>query len=263
VGLPPPPPTSGLRSWPAFQVGWFAGRQMLGRSARLLPLLTKGPRTRPDLMVGPETEICIEGFPRSGNTFAVYAFELWNPGRRVAHHLHAPAQFVRALRLSVPCVALIREPSPAVSSLVAFHEGVLPVGLGLRSYISFHRALLSVVDQVAICRFEELVDDPPIVVERTNERFGTRFRASELDETARRKLRERVERDHRRAGLPESRLTVPTDERAADKRRIKHDVESHRLHRQARAVYDEVVARAAEYASSRLRSRSWGVNRRQ
>ena len=78
---------------------------MLGRSGRLFPLLTKGPRTRPDLMVRRGTEICIEGFPRSGNTFAVYAFELWNPGSQVAHHLHAPGQFVRALRLSVPCVA--------------------------------------------------------------------------------------------------------------------------------------------------------------
>ena len=153
---------------------------------------------------------------------------------------------MRALRLSVPCVALIREPSPAVSSLVAFHEGVLPVGLGLRSYISFHRALLRIADQVAICSFEELVDDPAIVVERANKRFGTRFQASELDETARRTLRERVERDHRRAGLPESRLTVPTDESAAEKRRIRRDVDSHRLQRQARAVHDEVLARAAE-----------------
>jgi hypothetical protein len=246
VGLPPPPPTSGLRSWPAFQVGWFAGRQILGRSPRLLPLLTKGPRTRPDLMVGPETEICIEGFPRSGNTFAVYAFEHWNPGRRVAHHLHAPAQFVRALRLSIPCVALIREPSPAVASLVAFHEGVLPVGLVLRSYISFHRALLKVADGVAICSFEEVVDDPSIIIERTNERFGTRFRASALDETELAGLREQMEREHRRAGLPESRLTVPSEEKMVEKLRIRRDVEAHLLQRQARAAHDEVLARAAE-----------------
>jgi hypothetical protein len=251
VGLPPAPPTRGPRSWPAFQVAWFAIRQILGRSAALLPLLTKGPRTRPDLIVGPQTEICIEGFPRSGNTFAVYAFELWNPRSRVAHHLHAPAQFVRARRLSVPCVALIREPSQAVSSLVNFYEGALPVALALRSYVSFHRALLKVADGVAICSFEELVEDPSIIVERANEKFGSRFRAWALDETEQAQLREQIEREHRRAGLPESRLTVPSDQKLADKLRIRRDVEGHRLLRQARAAHDMVLARAAENARSR------------
>lgn len=250
-GLPPPPPTRGPRSWPAFQIAWFGGRQILGHSARLLPLLTKGPRTRPDLMVGPQTEICIEGFPRSGNTFAVYAFELWNPQARVAHHLHVPAQFVRALRLSVPSVALIREPSQAVGSLVAFYEGALPVGLALRSYISFHRALLKVADRVAICSFEELVEDPAVIVERANEKFRTGFRAWALDETEQARLREQIERDHRLAGLPESRLTVPGDQKLADKLRIRREVEEHRLQRQARTAHHMVLARIPESARSR------------
>ena len=180
----------------------------------------------------------------------MYAFELWNPRSRVAHHLHAPAQFVRARRLSVPCVALIREPLQAVSSLVAFYEGALPVGLALRSYVSFHRALLKLADGVAICSFEELVEDPSIIVERANEKFGSRFRAWALDETEQAQLREQIEREHRRAGLPESRLTIPSGETLADKLAIRRDVEGHRLLRQARAAHDMVLARAAENARS-------------
>jgi hypothetical protein len=102
--------------------------------------------------------------------------------------------------------------------------------------VSFHRALLKVADEVAICSFEELVEDPSIVVERANEKFGSRFRAWALGETEQAQLRDQIEREHRRAGLPESRLTIPSGQKLADKLRIRRDVEGHRLLGQARAL---------------------------
>ena len=43
------------------------------------------------------TELVIEAFPRSANTFATVAFQLSQPAPvRVAHHLHAPAQVTEA-----------------------------------------------------------------------------------------------------------------------------------------------------------------------
>jgi hypothetical protein len=57
----------------------------------------------PHCWVSRTTEIVIEGYPRSGNTFAVVAFRLAQ-GREIeiAHHLHAAAQIKRAARLDVP-----------------------------------------------------------------------------------------------------------------------------------------------------------------
>ena len=182
----------------------------------------------------------------------MYAFELWNPRSRVAHHLHAPAQFVRARRLSVPCVALIREPSQAVSSLVAFYEGALPVGLALRSYVSFHRALLKLADGV-VCSFEELVEDPSIIVERAKRSSEAGSGPGRWMRPSKRNFGSRSSASTAVPGFP-SRLTIPSDQKLADKLRIRRDVEGHRLLRQARAAHDMVLARAAKMPLRRPRT---------
>jgi hypothetical protein len=52
-----------------------------------------------NLLVDRTTQLVIEGFPRSGNTFAVVAFEqAQRQSVRIAHHLHAPAQVMLAAR---------------------------------------------------------------------------------------------------------------------------------------------------------------------
>lgn len=73
----------------------YATRTTLGRHELLFPLLATFPTCR-SRMVDADTEICIEGFPRSVNTSALHAFQLWNPASRAAHHLHVPMQVVRA-----------------------------------------------------------------------------------------------------------------------------------------------------------------------
>src|ERR687894_957930 len=68
----------------------------------------------------PDTALVIEGFLRSGNTFSVAAFELANgPKLHVGRHLHGAPHVLRAVRLGLPTIVLIRQPRDAVlSSLV-------------------------------------------------------------------------------------------------------------------------------------------------
>jgi len=57
-------------------------------------------------VVGPGTELMIDGFTRSATTFAVYAFQLSQDAPiRLAHHLHAPAQLIEGARRGIPAVA--------------------------------------------------------------------------------------------------------------------------------------------------------------
>ena len=53
--------------------------------------------------VRPETEIVIEGFPRSANSTTVHRFLERQPGPvRIAHHKHHAAQLQRATRGGCP-----------------------------------------------------------------------------------------------------------------------------------------------------------------
>src|SRR4051794_35640317 len=71
-------------------------------------------RTKNGIAADRTTDIVIEGFPRSGNTFAVVAFRLaQSRAMQVAHHLHIPAQLLWADRVGMPSMVLVRNPVDA------------------------------------------------------------------------------------------------------------------------------------------------------
>lgn len=154
-------------------------RSVLGRYPVIaLPLLRA---RRGDGFLAPirdETEVVIEGFPRSGNTFAVAAFHLAQlpTDVKIAHHAHVPAQLLRAVRLGLPAVLLVREPEECVLSLVV-RDPLLGVGGVLRGWVRFHGPLVDVRDRLVVATFGEATTDVGGIVRRVNERFGTSFRA--------------------------------------------------------------------------------------
>jgi hypothetical protein len=122
-----------------------------------------------------ETEICIEGFPRSGNTFAVIAFQQAQPRTiSIAHHVHAPGSIITAVRLGTPAIVLIREPEQAVLSLVVRYPQ-LSLAQVLRGYRRFYEPLLPLRDRVVVGRFEDVTTDLGSVIREVNGRFGTAF----------------------------------------------------------------------------------------
>jgi hypothetical protein len=122
-----------------------------------------------------ETDIVIEGYPRSGNTFAITAFgSAQSRAVRVAHHEHAAAQVIAAARAGIPALVLIREPEEAVLSLAVQHPH-LSLRQALRSYVRFYRPLISHRDRFVLATFEEVTTDFGAVTRRVNDRFGTDF----------------------------------------------------------------------------------------
>jgi hypothetical protein len=126
-------------------------------------------------VIGPHTQLVIDGYTRSATTFAVYALQTAQPAPvRLAHHLHAPAQLIAAARGGVPAVALIREPQGAVlSQLIA--EPWVSLRDALAAYARFYECLLSYRGAFVVADFEEVTRDFGAVIRRVNERFGTSF----------------------------------------------------------------------------------------
>jgi hypothetical protein len=130
-----------------------------------------------------ETDIVIEGFPRTGNTFAVIAFQSAQPNTlSIAHHVHAPGPVLDAMRLGKPAIVLIREPEETILSFVIRFRG-LTLGQGLRSYSRFYSPLLPHRSRFVTARFDDLVGDFGGVLRRVNEMFGTAFEEFEHTES--------------------------------------------------------------------------------
>ena len=142
-----------------------------------------------DLLVTRETDICIEGFPRSANSFAVGAFEhAQSEPIRIAHHTHVPANAMRACEWDIPTLVLIRDPYDAIVSGTALSKQIqeeehgvdtpiqrVPFHFKLSSWHTFYRSLLPYHNKFLSAALGTVVEDMGTVIDRINERFGTEF----------------------------------------------------------------------------------------
>src|SRR5262245_21620321 len=126
----------------------------------------------PNRLVERDTELVIEGFQRSGNTFAVFAFEMAQDRPiKSAHHLHASAQVTRAVRLGVPVLLLVRDPRDAIVSHV-IREPCANMPAALRAWTHFYEAALPLRDRIFVADFSRVSTDFGAVIRDFNEKFG-------------------------------------------------------------------------------------------
>lgn len=148
------------------------------------------------------TDIVIDGFPRSANSFSVRAFLSAQPAPlRVGHHMHSHAQIVKSVRLGLPTILLIRNPDDCIVSLramdvqLAKRGGKTSYGLDpahgvddlIRAYIRFYRGVQPVLDGCVLGRFPDVTRRFDTVIAEANQRFGrdyTLFRHTEQAEQA-------------------------------------------------------------------------------
>src|SRR5215218_2308422 len=184
------------------------------------------------------------GFPRSGNTFAVVAFQqAQRESVRVAHHLHMPAQVIRAARWDIPTLLLARKPTDAALSWV-IREPRVSIRQALKHYVSFYEKAAEYRDALVVGFFEEVTRDYGIVLERVNAKFGTGFSSFVHTEDNVKCVFDRIDELHRakRGGrLDEKQIAHPSAVKAGLKDALKMELEApevKKLTARAEAVYD-------------------------
>lgn len=138
------------------------------------------------------TELVIEGFQRSANTFCVEAIRSAQPSTiNIASHLHVPAHVILATRKNLPILVLIRNPvDAALSHYALMLEGAMKASrpsryrvlwLLFKHYIFFYTKIMPYRDKYVIGLFEDVTTNFGSVIEKINQRFGTEF--SKFDHT--------------------------------------------------------------------------------
>ena len=226
---------------------WSSVTPIFLTAVRLIPALQEPEDPR--CWVSRTTEIVIEGYPRSGNTFAVVAFRLAQ-GREIeiAHHLHAAAQLKRAARLGVPAIVLIREPSEAILSVVV-RDPHASMRWALRSYIRFYSTVLPYLEKTVVAPFATVTSDLASIIRMVNQRYGTAFKEFEPTEDALNSVRQTVEwmgqRDSMITGWDyRLGLALPSEQRrrAKEARRTEYlDERNKPLRLTAESLYERVM----------------------
>ena len=216
------------------------------RPSLFLPVMRMRPKFK-DLVVNKDTEIIIEGYPRSANTFAVAAFE-YSQDRKacIARHTHAPAQIMQAARCSIPVILLIRNPEDAVVSLV-IRDQTMTLTKALKMYIWYHEAILNYVDKCVVADFSKVVNDFSLIIDQVNKKYNKSYKLFEHDKTTEEnifKLVEDMEKADSGGVLRESHVARPSESRKEIKDALLNELsapDNERLLKQCESLYKKIL----------------------
>lgn len=137
-------------------------------------------------IAGPSTNIVIEGFPRSGNSFSVRAFTNTQDRKvSVAHHLHSWGNLYYAKKHSIPGLVLIRKPGDVIVSLAvhAIEQKAVPAGIdpkdlllwNCRYYLAFYSRVECHLSYFCVATFEQVTSNFGAVIENLNKHYKCDF----------------------------------------------------------------------------------------
>ncbi len=172
----------------------------------------------------PQTDLVIDGFQSSANTFSFNKFrDYLEKGIKIAHHLHHPGQFLIALRLNVPCVVLIRNPIEVIPSVV-IRFPQKNISQYFTEYLNFYEAILPYRKAFFIADFSRITNDFPKVIEDFDKFYGDKieiiysgekrddeFILEQMEDNVRKRLKE----------FDSDKPSVPNEERNKKKEKVK------------------------------------------
>lgn len=185
-----------------------------------------------------ETQVCIEGFPRSGNTFLYTAFHRWNRAAAVSHHTHLSSSVVEAVKKRIPTIVLIRHPEDAVASAIAW-DGLLSVNFALLSYIIFYTVLWKYRHSFVVVEFGQAIDRTGDCIQALNMQFGSQFAVRVMDDEERSRIVNQIQKSDQTKRRSATNTTLPSDEKRALKENILPKLRQAWLYPMALKIYQQ------------------------
>lgn len=147
-------------------------KYLLGHEPALLPVYLRLTPLGTSRQLTEFTDLVVEGFPRSGNTFTVFALEDASGHElTIASHVHQPSQVKHTLARGIPTVLVIRDPVSALASYLVYDQR-FSASTVIGEYCSYHRELVPYADRLLICEFDEVTSHMPSVIDRINRRYS-------------------------------------------------------------------------------------------
>lgn len=223
----------------------FCFRTFLGRYSNLFYLIYNLKKSNRQLAVDHSTEIVIEGFPRSANTYTVTAFQhAQNNEVKIAHHLHVPAQIIRGIKYKIPVLVLIRNPIDAVVSQLLFDPNLLATNV-FKCYVSFYQSILPFKDDILLVPFEKAINDLGDVVACLNRKLNRTYNIPIFDEDDVREINKAIDSQNTKANKgKENRSGRPSKRRNEAKKTIYQVISKtrHKSKDDALQIYNEFVS---------------------
>lgn len=182
--------------------------------------------------------LCLEGYPSSGNSFLNVLLNNIEPTLNIAHHTHSIANIKLALSNHIPAAVIIRRPEDCVASrIIRFHFDLNQIDNLLLEYLNFYEYVEKTASSITVIPFEYIENDLQSVIELISSLIGRQLSTENLNE----KINEALiylqvwGREHRGKYT-----TLPDKGRTKEKQKIKKYIEDSAYFDKARHVYKEL-----------------------
>jgi hypothetical protein len=121
------------------------------------------------------TQIVIDAYPRSANSFATVAFQCCQTKPTfVAHHYHAAATIIYGAQHSIPSLTFVRHPDDACLSNALFQR-TKQLRRVFQEYVNFYKPILPYRSKIVVAKFETVVKNYGVVIATVNDVYKTDF----------------------------------------------------------------------------------------
>jgi len=193
-----------------------------------------------------DTDLHVDGFQRSGNTFASLVLRDLFPDKAIATNLHAVAAIKQALDFEVPTIILLRDPEEAIlSSIVRRVDGQreqlsAALSLDLHGYLDYYSYANERRDDLSFVVFDEMIRDATALVSAASAAFCVAVPARASIVKSSRQALATLESDKREGG--DRNLYSEHKEKLKDRYRSRLDRD---LLTQCKALYEQLAERSA------------------
>lgn len=199
------------------------------------------------LVCGPQTDIVIEGYPRSSNSFAIWMLHVLEGESfrfNIGHHTHDVDNLCLAAHFDVPSAVLVRAPEDAILSFMIYSD--VSVAAATDRYETFYKGTLALERMPMVLPFEMVTRDFNQVVDRINALTGQSIpRSTNLEaDTARAYEMARERADDIHAEKLVEQIAIPSAERETIKASKRAEVGAYLAENPESArLYEAVMAR--------------------
>ncbi len=191
----------------------------------------------PRLLCNATSDLCIDGYQSSGNSFSVALLHVANSQLRIARHCHSFANLQMALNYGIPAVCLVRHPDDCIPSRVARFK--ITLDHAVFDYLDFYRLAQRQLDRLIVVTFDELTKDTGRFLTRMADATGQPIPLDDLDSMQEEAMR-RMRAHAKKKGKPQ-RVSLPYGPREEEKGLIRERFRSSPHHAEACALWGAVA----------------------
>ena len=127
------------------------------------------------------SDIVIEGFVRSSNTYFENNFRFSNPSLKIAHHNHQISQLYFADKFNKTIVFLIRQPIDSIISAYIYWAKSTHPNKILIEWIKYHKNVINMNLDINVYSFSDVVTDYNSVISDLNKKTNSNFLLADED----------------------------------------------------------------------------------